>query len=235
MAWADFTKKLSQTTQDASYKMKKMAEISRLNGEINAADDKVRAICNEIGAYVINNNLFMEDAAIQDAHQRIQAIRDQAAANQAKVYELKGMVPCKRCGNMVSTASRFCDKCGAPVEIPMQAAPQAPAGPACVNCGAPLEPGAMFCGNCGTRQPAPEEPAAPEAPVVPETPAAPEVPVAPEAPVAPEVPFAPEVPEAPSGAADADPAPAAPAVCPACGAPLDPGAPFCGNCGMKVL
>lgn len=228
MAWADFTKKLSQTTQDASDKMKKMAEISRLNGEINAADDKVRAICNEIGAYVINNKLFMEDAAIQDAHQRIQAIRDQAAADQAKVYELKGLFPCKRCGNMVSTASRFCDKCGAPVEIPMQAAPQAPAGPVCVNCGASLEPGAMFCGNCGTRQP---DPAAAPAPA----PAVPEAPVVPETPAAPEAPAVPEVPAAPSSAADADPAPAAPAVCPACGAPLDPGAPFCGNCGMKVL
>ena len=112
MAWADFTKKLSQTTQDASDKMKKMAEISRLNGEINAADDKVRAICNEIGAYVINNNLFMEDAAIQDAHQRIQAIRDQAAANQAKVYELKGSIPRRKITNWHENSRINGDKFG---------------------------------------------------------------------------------------------------------------------------
>ena len=71
MAWADFTKKLSQTTQDASDKMKKMAEISRLNGEINAADDKVRAICNEIGAYVINNKLFMEEIGRASCRERV--------------------------------------------------------------------------------------------------------------------------------------------------------------------
>ncbi len=153
MAWADFTKKISQTTQDASDKMKKMAEISRLNSEINSAEDRIRQICNEVGAYVVNNNLYTEDKMIADAHERIRAIREQTAANQAKVYELKGMVPCKKCGNMVSTSSRFCDKCGAPVEVPVPAQPQAPAGPVCVNCGAPLEPGALFCGNCGTRQP----------------------------------------------------------------------------------
>ena len=106
MAWADFTKKLSQTTQDASDKMKKMAEISRLNNEINSAEDRIRGICNEVGAYVVNNNLYTEDKMIADAHERIRAIREQTAANQAKVYELKGMVPCKKCGNMVSTSSR---------------------------------------------------------------------------------------------------------------------------------
>ena len=206
MAWADFTKKLSQTTQDASDKMKKMAEISRLNNEINSAEDRIRGICNEVGAYVVNNNLYTEDKMIADAHERIRAIREQTAANQAKVYELKGMVPCKKCGNMVSTSSRFCDKCGAPVEVPTPVSqPQAPAGPVCVNCGAPLEPGAMFCGNCGTRQPAPQA-AAPQpapAPVV-EEPAAPVT------------------------------EPTAGGVCVCCGSPLEPGAPFCGNCGMKV-
>ncbi|MFR7478287.1 MAG: hypothetical protein ACLUUJ_05500 [Acutalibacteraceae bacterium] len=102
MAWADFTKKISQTTQDASDKMKKMAEISRLNSEINSAEDRIRQICNEVGAYVVNNNLYTEDKMIADAHERIRAIREQTAANQAKVYELKGMVPCKKCGNMVA-------------------------------------------------------------------------------------------------------------------------------------
>lgn len=286
MAWADFTKKLSQTTQDASDKMKKMAEISRLNSEINSAEDRIRGICNEVGAYVVNNNLYTEDKMIADAHERIRAIREQTAANQAKVYELKGMVPCKKCGNMVSTSSRFCDKCGAPVEVPTPVSqPQAPAGPVCVNCGAPLEPGAMFCGNCGTRQPAPqaaapqpapapapqpapapvvEEPAAPvteptaggvcvccgsplepgapfcgvcgmrqdvapaAAPVEPEQPVASEMPVEPEMPVVPEEPVVPEAP-----VATEEPAATA-AVCPCCGAPLEPGAPFCGNCGMKV-
>ncbi|MFR7478286.1 MAG: zinc-ribbon domain-containing protein [Acutalibacteraceae bacterium] len=75
------------------------------------------------------------------------------------------------------TSSRFCDKCGAPVEVPVPAQAPAPAGPVCVNCGAPLEPGALFCGNCGTRQPAaqPAPQAAPQpapAPVA-EEPAAP--------------------------------------------------------------
>ena len=224
MAWADFTKKLSQTTQDASDKMKKMAEISRLNSEINSAEDRIRGICNEVGAYVVNNNLYTEDKMIADAHERIRAIREQTAANQAKVYELKGMVPCKKCGNMVSTSSRFCDKCGAPVEVPTPVQPQAPAGPVCVNCGAPLEPGAPFCGVCGMRQ----DVAPVAAPVEPEQPAAPEVPAEPEMPVMPEEPVVPEAPVA------AEEPAATAAVCPCCGSPLEPGAPFCGNCGMKV-
>ncbi|HIW14423.1 MAG TPA: zinc ribbon domain-containing protein [Firmicutes bacterium] len=219
MAWADFTKKISQTTQDASDKMKKMAEISRLNSEINSAEDRIRQICNEVGAYVVNNNLYTEDKMIADAHERIRAIREQTAANQAKVYELKGMVPCKKCGNMVSTSSRFCDKCGAPVEVPVPAQPQAPAGPVCVNCGAPLEPGALFCGNCGTRQPA-AQPAPQAAPQPAPAPVAEE----PAAPVQPPVtePQAPAVQE-----------PTAGGVCVCCGSPLEPGAPFCGVCGMR--
>lgn len=52
---------------------------------------------------------------------------------------------CPKCGAANSTGSKFCNECGAPMEVGSQTVP-------CVKCGAPLQPGMKFCNECGAKQ-----------------------------------------------------------------------------------
>src|SRR5919205_979780 len=79
-------------------------------------------------------------------------------------------VPCPKCGTQNAAGVKFCNNCGAQMQVQQAAQVQCPncqaqvqAGSkfcnncgqslepkACKNCNNPLPPGAKFCGNCGT-------------------------------------------------------------------------------------
>jgi len=54
-------------------------------------------------------------------------------------------VKCPKCAASNSAASKFCNECGANIEVATESA-------ACVKCSAPLKPGAKFCSECGATQ-----------------------------------------------------------------------------------
>lgn len=64
-------------------------------------------------------------------------------------------VKCPKCGAVQTSASKFCNECGAKVET---ASATATATVPCIKCGAELKAGAKFCGECGSKQ---EKPACP--------------------------------------------------------------------------
>jgi membrane protease subunit (stomatin/prohibitin family) len=55
------------------------------------------------------------------------------------------MIKCPKCGAATSSSSKFCNECGAKIEV---VAPGVP----CVKCGAQLQAGAKFCSECGSSQ-----------------------------------------------------------------------------------
>src|SRR5919202_1273840 len=60
-------------------------------------------------------------------------------------------VKCPKCGAANVGASRFCNECGAKLEVASQGVP-------CVKCGAQLQAGAKFCNECGAKQEKPKCP-----------------------------------------------------------------------------
>ncbi|HMF56531.1 MAG TPA: SPFH domain-containing protein [Pyrinomonadaceae bacterium] len=54
-------------------------------------------------------------------------------------------VKCPKCGAMNSTEAKFCNECGAKVEVASETVP-------CVKCGEALPAGAKFCNHCGAKQ-----------------------------------------------------------------------------------
>jgi membrane protease subunit (stomatin/prohibitin family) len=54
-------------------------------------------------------------------------------------------VKCPKCGAANTGASKFCNECGAKLEVASETVP-------CVKCGAELRAGAKFCGECGSKQ-----------------------------------------------------------------------------------
>jgi len=70
------------------------------------------------------------------------------------------MVTCASCQQMVTDGAKFCNNCGAPVDVAAPAAPPSPAAaPAnvtftkfCSSCGSGLVAAAVICPNCGAAQ-----------------------------------------------------------------------------------
>jgi membrane protease subunit (stomatin/prohibitin family) len=56
-----------------------------------------------------------------------------------------GGVTCPKCGSDNSPGAKFCNDCGAKLEVEKQTVP-------CVKCGAALQPGTKFCNDCGAKQ-----------------------------------------------------------------------------------
>jgi membrane protease subunit (stomatin/prohibitin family) len=55
------------------------------------------------------------------------------------------MIKCGKCGAATAASSKFCNECGAKIEVAV-----APAN--CIKCGSALHPGAKFCSECGSSQ-----------------------------------------------------------------------------------
>jgi membrane protease subunit (stomatin/prohibitin family) len=53
---------------------------------------------------------------------------------------------CPKCGAANSASSKFCNDCGAKMEV------ETPQETACIKCGSQLHAGAKFCSQCGARQ-----------------------------------------------------------------------------------
>lgn len=74
-----------------------------------------------------------------------QAFAPQPQAPAPAQPQSSGMAACAQCGASVPEGSKFCPKCGNPVN---QAA-------RCVKCGSELQPGVKFCPQCGAPQSGP--------------------------------------------------------------------------------
>lgn len=146
MGWSE---KFNQITKTAVTKSKEVAEITKLNMEINSAEQKIRELATQIGLIVADQKLLADNEPVAALTAQIEALRETIAMAQGTIRGIKNLDVCPNCGAQVSRTSRFCDKCGHPMERPE---PEEPAqAPVCPACGAPLEPEAAFCSNCGTK------------------------------------------------------------------------------------
>ena len=166
--------KISATSQEAVQKTKDMANVMSLNSENSGLDKKNDAIQKQIGT-VIYDQIFA-GKSIDDVNQMIDKsdvstevwnkicefaiqIKQNDLArteNERKILELKGELPCPKCGNMIPKDAVFCSKCGEKSPFANQdntvaeVASEAPVK-MCAKCGKPLLDDAAFCKYCGTK------------------------------------------------------------------------------------
>ena len=148
---AGWGEKLNKMTQTAISKSKEMAEITRLNVEINTFNQNLKEIATQVGEYVLENGLLSEDETVKGLLEQVVALKANIEADQKKLLEAKNISICSKCGAEVSRNSKFCDKCGNEMVIVTETTEEQ-AQNTCKNCGNPLDEGALFCGNCGTKQ-----------------------------------------------------------------------------------
>lgn len=150
---AGWGEKFSKMTQTAVSKSKDVAEITKLTLNNNSLESEITSVSNQIGEYVVANNLLADDEIVGQKLNQIEELRAAIAANEAKIREIKNINVCPVCGAEVPMTSNFCDKCGAPMKkdepVVEEEAPVVER--VCVKCGTALESGAVFCPNCGEK------------------------------------------------------------------------------------
>jgi len=172
MGFKDFMKGIGDTVESGAKKVsdgsKKMAEKSRVKKEIAQLENDINN-----GYYAIGKKYFELHSAepgedYAELVNEIIAKNERAEKFKLLLASMEDKMPCTSCGAIVTREQKFCDKCGAKVEMveppiiegfndappapqvdPNQPAPAA--GGFCANCGAPLDAGQNFCEKCGTK------------------------------------------------------------------------------------
>jgi len=148
MSWGD---KFNQMTKSAISKSKEMAEITRLNMEISNYEQKIKELATQIGMSIVERELLTDDEQIAEAATQIKKLQESIAKNQTTIRDIRNINICANCGAEVSRTSKFCDKCGSPMDRTVLETSAASAVPTCPACGEKLESGALFCTNCGAK------------------------------------------------------------------------------------
>lgn len=114
---ASWSEKLNQMTQKTISKSKEVAGVAKLNLEISTLNQNIKNIQNEVGAYVLENGLLMEDASVAEWAAKVASLKEEIETNTEKIHDLKNVSICPGCGAEVAKTSKFCDKCGTAIVI----------------------------------------------------------------------------------------------------------------------
>lgn len=91
---------------------KDMNEISHLNVEIADYHRDINDILIEIGEYVLDNDLLIDDENIAEWFSQIVLLREKIEVKREKLLEIKNVSICSRCGAEYPRDSKVCTKCG---------------------------------------------------------------------------------------------------------------------------
>lgn len=145
---------------------KKMAEKSKLKSEISQIENELNS------AYISIGKVYFEKLLVNPEPECANAV-DTIIKQGAKVEQLRNQlnsledkIPCANCGASLSKEQKFCDKCGAKVEVPSYSEPAEPvitpvapepvsaektSGKVCPECNTPADDDQLFCQQCGKK------------------------------------------------------------------------------------
>ena len=130
----------------ASDGAKKLQEKSNLKRDISALETGIKDAYTEMGKRYFEANPDSEEFSelymiIRENTAKISGLKEQLAA-------MDDRASCPSCGASIAKDAKFCDKCGAKIEIPVEAEVQA--AKFCSECGTSIADGSKFCEKCGT-------------------------------------------------------------------------------------
>lgn len=171
-----FFDKLGEMAKNVGDKTGDMIEVGKLNSRVSEAEKRIVEKKREIGEYcwaryIANIQLDPEvaklcaaikedEALIAKTQAEIRSIKADKAA--APVVVEAGLLRCQQCGTGNPEGTKFCQECGAKLEMPMPTAPVEVA--TCPSCGFQNPAGTRFCQECGRDMEAPQETAGPLCP-----------------------------------------------------------------------
>lgn len=148
---ADWKSSISRFAQNAATKGKEVAEVTRINMEISNIEQSIKKNHQDLGAYISEHPELVnpEDETVAGLLQTIAESKEQMAKLNQNLLDVRNVNICASCGAEVARTSKFCGKCGAPMDRSILETPQA--ANVCPDCGEPLEEGMAFCANCGKK------------------------------------------------------------------------------------
>ena len=116
----NITRKVTDTAKAAAKKSGSVVEVTRLNMNIGAEEEKVRKIYNEMGKQlyedyterkIVGETLLEHCEKIDEIIRNIDEMRE-------KILELKNVKACPNCGMELDVDMDYCYKCGRKQEHP---------------------------------------------------------------------------------------------------------------------
>lgn len=147
----DLSKKVGSFAQTTVQKSKELAEITKINFQISAEEDKIKKSYSEIGKIYFDENAATATGRTAELCTIIMTANDNIKDLRVKINEAKNIVICQQCGKEVENTNRFCNGCGAPIPVTTPAYESAAPKSVCKSCGAEMAEGAPFCQNCGAK------------------------------------------------------------------------------------
>ncbi|WP_282924050.1 zinc ribbon domain-containing protein [Mediterraneibacter massiliensis] len=151
----DLDKKISMLGQGALQKTKEATDSVKISANLRGLESQKKEAFEQLG------RAYYEFCAEQDiipagteVAAKIHELDIQAEELKEQLRKIKGTIFCPNCNAEIPEDSKFCNVCGAKIELPEQTAEtpeQAPSGRVCSSCGALLEEGQVFCVNCGAK------------------------------------------------------------------------------------
>ena len=173
----DFAGKVGNTVEKGAKSIsdssKKMAEKSRLKSEISQVETEMNTAYISIGKAYFEKAVENSDPDCINAVETITKSIPRLDQLRRQLDSLEDRISCQNCGASLLKEQKFCDKCGAKVEIKIEPIPAPDVSvnaKVCPQCNAPVTDNEQrFCENCGADLSAPViTPAQTEVPVCPE-------------------------------------------------------------------
>lgn len=104
--------KITKTSSDVAKKAKDITGLAKMNNQISANENTIKATYAEIGKYVYENQREDAPAEIAEWIAEIDAAMEEIETIKAEILKRKGHVKCDSCEKEVPDNFPFCPYCG---------------------------------------------------------------------------------------------------------------------------
>ncbi len=110
----NFTKRVTYTAKAAAKISGSVVEVTRLNININAEEEKIKKIYAEIGKQLYEDHTEGKEVSekLLEKCIRIDEIISSIDEMKDKILELKNVKACPDCGTVLEIEMEYCHKCG---------------------------------------------------------------------------------------------------------------------------
>ena len=107
------SKNISEIGQEAVDKTKSIAEILRLNGLVDEAEEEIENYYTQIGMLYYNKHFSDVECEFKDLVSMINEAKTKIDEYSSELKKVKKIKVCSNCGADIAIESKYCNTCGA--------------------------------------------------------------------------------------------------------------------------